>query len=183
MQSLLCFEPSCERPWLPLVRSGSTQVGMGDNTGVVALGPSHQIGYSQAPARGRGKPSAVCGLVGLVVLGRSGSDLNTYLPLPLAPQGLTGTVRRPSDDDCFCGFTKSKCGRLLFACSSLLFCRKGVIDTMRRQVKEGGEYSHDKEGALLRKLISIQGSGDDATKGVDDRMNFSDTEILTQVKG
>eukprot|EP00752_Nemacystus_decipiens_P003173 g2936.t1 len=59
---------------------------------------------------------------------------------------------------------------------------EGAIDAMRRQMKEGGEISHDQEGALLRKLISAEGTGHD-TKGADDRMKLSDTEILPQVTG
>lgn len=54
---------------------------------------------------------------------------------------------------------------------------------MRRQIKEGGEHSHDNGGGLLRKLISVQGSGDNTTNGVQNRMRFSDAEIVTQVKG
>lgn len=53
---------------------------------------------------------------------------------------------------------------------------------MRRQMKEGGEISHDNGGVVLRKLISARGGGD-GTKGVEDRMKLSDTEILPQVKG
>ncbi len=53
---------------------------------------------------------------------------------------------------------------------------------MRRQMAEGGEISRDNGGALLRKLISAQGGGDDA-KGADDRMKFSDAEIVPQITG
>lgn len=60
---------------------------------------------------------------------------------------------------------------------------EGAVDAMRRQIKEGGEHSHDNGGGLLRKLISVQGSGDNTTNGVQNRMRFSDAEIVTQVKG
>lgn len=54
---------------------------------------------------------------------------------------------------------------------------------MRRQIKEAGEHSHETGGGLLRKLISVQGSGDSPTKDVDNRAKFSDAEIVTHVKG
>lgn len=56
---------------------------------------------------------------------------------------------------------------------------------MRHQMKEGGGDLSDGNpgGALLRKLVSVKGSGDNTIKGLDNRMTFSDAEILTQVKG
>eukprot|EP00903_Cladosiphon_okamuranus_P020514 g18832.t1 len=59
---------------------------------------------------------------------------------------------------------------------------EGAIDAMRSQMTEGGEASHENGGALLRKLISVQGGGD-SSKGGDDRMKLPDAEILPQITG
>eukprot|EP00903_Cladosiphon_okamuranus_P007588 g7361.t1 len=60
---------------------------------------------------------------------------------------------------------------------------QGAIDVTRRQMQEGSEISHVNGGGLLRKLVSVEGSGDGTTKGINDRMKFSDKEILKQVMG
>ncbi|CAB1118063.1 unnamed protein product [Ectocarpus sp. CCAP 1310/34] len=39
------------------------------------------------------------------------------------------------------------------------------------------------EGALLRKLLSVEGGSDHAIKDVSNRMTLSDEEIVTQSKG
>lgn len=53
---------------------------------------------------------------------------------------------------------------------------------MRRQIEEGEEPRHENGGGLLRKLISVQGRGG-STKGLENRMNFSDAEIMPEVMG
>lgn len=62
---------------------------------------------------------------------------------------------------------------------------KGAIDKTRSEMKEAG-VSHPVgggEGALLRKLLSVEGGSDNAIKDVSNRMTLSDKEIVTQSKG
>lgn len=55
---------------------------------------------------------------------------------------------------------------------------------MRCKIKENGsDLPDDGSGALLRKLVSIEGGSENNIKGLSNRMTFSDAEILTQVKG
>lgn len=56
-----------------------------------------------------------------------------------------------------------------------------TITGMRRKIEEGSDDPADGTGgALLRKLLSAeQSGGDDA----DNRMAFSDAEMVTQIKG
>lgn len=70
-----------------------------------------------------------------------------------------------------------------FARTSVVLLKQETIDNMRRQIEEGVEPRHENGGAPLRKLISVQGSGDNATKGLSNRMKFSDAEILPEVMG
>lgn len=63
---------------------------------------------------------------------------------------------------------------------------KGAIDAIRRQLKNGGgdAPSNGKEGALLRKLVSVQNdSSSNTIKDLNNRMTFSDKGIVTQVMG
>ncbi|CAM9729929.1 unnamed protein product [Ectocarpus sp. 4 AP-2014] len=70
--------------------------------------------------------------------------------------------------------------------SSRLQCVvEGAIDKTRSEMKEDGA-SHPAgggEGALLRKLLSVEGGSDTAVKDVSNRMTLSDKEIVTQTKG
>lgn len=53
-------------------------------------------------------------------------------------------------------------------------------------MKNGGgdDLPDGSPGALLRKLVSVEGGGDDNTiKGLSNRMTFSDAEIMAHVKG
>ncbi|CBJ30458.1 cytochrome P450 [Ectocarpus siliculosus] len=62
---------------------------------------------------------------------------------------------------------------------------EGAIDKTRSEMKEAGA-SHPaggEEGALLRKLLSVEGGSDNAIKDVSNRMTLSDKEIVTQSKG
>ncbi|CAN0057062.1 unnamed protein product [Scytosiphon promiscuus] len=61
-----------------------------------------------------------------------------------------------------------------------------AIDAVRRPIKDksGDAPSSVNGGALLRKLVSVQTDDtSNAVKGVDNRMAFSDEEIVTQVMG
>ncbi|CAN0178058.1 unnamed protein product, partial [Ectocarpus fasciculatus] len=62
---------------------------------------------------------------------------------------------------------------------------EGAIDKTRSEMKEAGA-SHPAgggEGALLRKLLSVEGSNDNTIKDLGNRMTLSDKEIVTQCKG
>ncbi|CAM9435860.1 unnamed protein product [Hapterophycus canaliculatus] len=62
---------------------------------------------------------------------------------------------------------------------------QGAIDSIRRQMEEGGSNAPAGEngGALLRKLVSVRSEGpSNPIKGLNNRMTFSDSEIVTQVK-
>ncbi|CAN0228567.1 unnamed protein product [Pylaiella littoralis] len=60
---------------------------------------------------------------------------------------------------------------------------EGAISAMRCQLKGGGgDLADGTSGSILRKFVSVEGSGE-STKGLSNRMTFSDAEILTHAKG
>ncbi|CAN0394924.1 unnamed protein product, partial [Ectocarpus sp. 12 AP-2014] len=63
---------------------------------------------------------------------------------------------------------------------------EGAIGKTRSEMKTKAGASHPAgggEGALLRKLLSVEGGRDNAIKDISNRMTLSDKEIVTQSKG
>ncbi|CAM9835267.1 unnamed protein product [Ectocarpus fasciculatus] len=61
---------------------------------------------------------------------------------------------------------------------------EGAIDKTRNEMKEDGvRRAGGGEGALLRKLLSAEGSSDNTIKDLGNRKTLSDKEIVTQSKG
>lgn len=148
-------------------------------TDIAALGPRHQIGYSEAKPNCRG----MYGFRGMVAPGE----------LPQVRKN-RGRASRPATIEwcredgpvfAFAGLPSAASNQLLprFTRTSAVFLKQGTIDNMRRQIEEGEEPRHENGGGLLRKLISVQGSGGNTTKGLENRMKFSDAEIMPEVMG